>query len=148
MTPQRVVERSAAVARAAPPLAESLPSIAHPQIRNRGTVGGSIAHADPAAELPAVMLALEARFRAQSATGERSIPVAEFFKGMLETALAPGELLVEIAVPALPARTGTAFLEMARRHGDYALVGVAAVVTLARKGRCPTARLDCAAVGE
>src|SRR5439155_80439 len=141
MARQRAVERSDVVARAAPLVAEAMPSIAHPQIRNRGTVGGSVAHADPAAELPAVMLALEARFRAQSSTGERSIPVAEFFKGMLETALAPGELLVEIAVPALPARTGTAFLEMARRHGDYALVGVAAVVTLDTKERCHTARI-------
>jgi len=148
MARQRAVERSDVVARAAPLVAEAMPSIAHPQIRNRGTVGGSIAHADPAAELPAVMLALEARFRAQSATGERSIPVAEFFKGMLETALAPGELLVEIAVPALPARTGTAFLEMARRHGDYALVGVAAVVTLETKGRCHTARIACFSVGD
>src|SRR5438128_7002931 len=148
MTRQRVVERSEVVARAAPLVAEAMPSIAHPQIRNRGTVGGSIAHADPAAELPAVMLALEARFRAQSSTGERSIPVAEFFKGMLETALAPGELLVEIAVPALPARTGTAFLEMARRHRDYALVGVAAVVTLETKGRCHTARIACFSVGD
>src|SRR6266576_1890591 len=95
MARQRVVERSDVGARAAPLLAEALPSIAHPQIRNRGTVGGSIAHADPSAELPAVMLALEARFRAQGSTGERSIPAAEFFKGMLETALAPGVLLSE-----------------------------------------------------
>src|SRR2546422_680397 len=107
MTRQRVVERSDVVARAAPLLAEALPSIAHPQIRNRGTVGGSIAHADPSAELPAVMLALEARFRAQGSTGERSIPAAEFFKGMLETALAPGELLIEIALPPLPDRKST-----------------------------------------
>jgi len=148
MARQRAVERSDVVARAAPLVAEAMPSIAHPQIRNRGTLGGSLAHADPAAELPAVMLALEARFRAQSSTGERSIPVAEFFKGMLETALAPGELLVEIAVPALPARTGTAFLEMARRHGDYALVGVAAVVTLDTKERCHTARIAGFSVGD
>jgi len=148
MARQRAVERSDVVARAAPLVAEAMPSIAHPQIRNRGTVGGSIAHADPAAELPAVMLALEARFRARSSTGERSIRVAEFFKGMLETALAPGELLVEIAVPALPARTGTAFLEMARRHGDYALVGVAAVVTLDTKERCHTARIAGFSVGD
>src|SRR3989475_10636527 len=126
MTRQRVVERSDVVARAAPLLAEALPSIAHPQIRNRGTVGGSIAHADPSAELPAVMLALEARFQARSATGERSIPAGEFFKGMLETALEPGELLVEIAVPPLPGRSGTAFVGMARRHGHYALGGVPA----------------------
>src|SRR5207247_4761530 len=148
MTRQRVVERSDVVARAAPLLAEALPSIAHHQIRNRGTLGGSIAHADPSAELPAVMLALEARFRARSSTGERSIPAAEFFKGMLETALAPGELLVEIAVPPLPGRSGTAFVEMARRHGDYALVGVAAVVTLDSRGRCKAARLTLLSVGD
>jgi len=148
MTRQRVVERSEVVARAAPLLAEALPSIAHPQIRNRGTVGGSIAHADPSAELPAVMLALEARFRAQGSTGERSIPAAEFFKGMLETALEPGELLVEIAVPPLPASTGTAFLEVARRHGDYAMVGVAVIVTLDPRGRCKQARISLLSVGD
>jgi carbon-monoxide dehydrogenase medium subunit len=148
MTRQRAVERSDDVARAAPLLAEAMPSIAHPQIRNRGTMGGSIAHADPSAELPAVMLALDARFRAKSATAERSIPAGEFFKGMLETALAPGELLVEIAVPQLPARSGTAFLEMARRHGDYALVGVAVVVTLDPRGRCKEAKLSLLSVGD
>ena len=148
MTRQRTVEQSEVVARAAPLLAEAMPSIAHPQIRNRGTVGGSIAHADPSAELPAVMLALDARFRTKSATGERSIPAGEFFKGMLETALEPGELLVEIALPPLPARSGTAFLEMARRQGDYALVGVAAVVTLDSRGRCKTARLSLLSVGD
>src|SRR5437016_11808936 len=148
MTRERTVGRSEVVGRAAPLLAEAMPSIAHAQIRNRGTVGGSIAHADPSAELPAVMLALEARFRAQSATGERSIPAGEFFKGMLETALEPGELLVEITVPPLPIRSGTAFVEMARRHGDYALVGVAAVVTLDSRGRCKAARLTLLSVGD
>jgi carbon-monoxide dehydrogenase medium subunit len=148
MTRQRAVERSDVVARAAPLLAEAMPSIAHPQIRNRGTMGGSIAHADPSAELPAVMLALDARFRAKSAVGERSIPAGEFFKGMLETALEPGELLVEIALPPLPARSGTAFLEMARRHGDYALVGVAGLVTLDPGGRCKAARLSLLSVGD
>ena len=148
MTRQRAVEHSAAVARAAPLLAEAMPWIAHPQIRNRGTVGGSVAHADPSAELPAVLLALEARFRARSAAGERSIPAGEFFKGMLETALGPDELLVEIALPPLPERSGTAFLEMARRHGDYALVGVAAVVTLDARGRCKGARITLLSVGD
>ena len=148
MTRQRAVERSEVVARAAPLLAEAMPSIAHPQIRNRGTVGGSIAHADPSAELPAVMLALEARFRTRSATGERSVPASEFFKGLLETALQPGELLVEIAVPPLLPRSGTAFLELARRHGDYALVGVAAVVTLDARGRCTAARITFLSVGD
>src|SRR2546425_551367 len=105
-------------------------------------------HAGPSAELPEVMLALEARFRAQGSTGERSIPAAEFFKGMLETALAPGELLIEIALPPLPSRSGTAFLEVARRHGDYALVGVAGVVTLDPRGRCQSARIACLSVGD
>jgi len=148
MTRQRTVERSELVARAAPLLAEAMPSIAHPQIRNRGTVGGSVAHADPSAELPAVMLALDARFQARSATGERSIAAAGFFTGMLETALAPEELLVEITLAPLPARSGTAFLEMARRHGDYALVGVAVAVTLDEAGRCGAARIALLSVGD
>jgi aerobic carbon-monoxide dehydrogenase medium subunit len=148
MTRQRAVERSDLVARAAPLLTEAMPAIAHPQIRNRGTVGGSIAHADPSAELPAVALALDARFRARSATGERTIVVADFFKGMLETALEPGELLVEIALPPLRPRTGTAFLEVARRHGDYALVGVAALVTLDATGRCQAACIALLSVGD
>jgi aerobic carbon-monoxide dehydrogenase medium subunit len=148
MTRQRAVERSDVIARAAPLLAEAMPVIAHPQIRNRGTVGGSIAHADPSAELPAVALALDARFRARSATGERTIVAADFFKGMLETALEPGELLVEIALPPLRPRTGTAFLEVARRHGDYALVGVAVVVTLDATGRCQAARIALLSVGD
>ena len=148
MTRQRTVERSDVIARAAPLLAEAMPSIAHPQIRNRGTVGGSIAHADPSAELPAVALALEARFRAKGAAGERSIAAGDFFKGMLETALEPGELLVEIAIPPASPRSGTAFLEMARRHGDYALAGVAAVVTLDAKGWCNTARIAFLSVGD
>ncbi len=148
MTRQRTVERSDVIAGTAPLLAEAMPSIAHPQIRNRGTVGGSIAHADPSAELPAVALALEARFRAKRAARERWIAAGDFFKGLLETALEPGELLVEIALPPLPARSGTAFLEMARRHGDYALAGVAAVVTLDARGRCTVARVAFLSVGD
>jgi len=148
MTRQRAVERSDAVRRAAPLLAEAMPFIAHPQIRNRGTVGGSLAHADPAAELPAVMLALEARFRARGVKGERWIPAAEFFRGILETALGPDELLMEVAVPESPARTGHAFEELARRHGDYALVGVAARVTLDRRERCHAARITLFSVGD
>ncbi|HET7295836.1 MAG TPA: xanthine dehydrogenase family protein subunit M [Gemmatimonadales bacterium] len=148
MTRQRAVERSEVVAGAAPLLAEAMPSIAHPQIRNRGTVGGSIAHADPSAELPAVMVALEGRFRVRSAGRERTIAATEFFKGMLDTALDPGELLVEIAVPRLPPGSGTAFLEVARRHGDYALVGVAAAVTLDGRGACRAARIALLSVGD
>ena len=148
MTRQRTVERSEEARRVAPLVSEAMPFVAHPQIRNRGTVGGSIAHADPAAELPAVMLALEARFRARSRAGERSIPAGEFFKGALETALGPDELLVEIALSRRPPRSGHAFMEVARRHGDYALVGVAAVVTLDPGGRCGAARIALISVGD
>ena len=148
MTRQRAVEQSDVVARGAPLLAEAMPAIAHPQIRNRGTIGGSLAHADPSAELPAVMLALDAAFRARSVTGERTIPASEFFKGMLETALAPDELLVEIGLRPMPDRSGTAFLEVARRHGDYALVGIAVVVTLDGQGRCKAARIALLSVGD
>ncbi len=148
MTRQRAVERSDAVRSVAPLLAEAMPFIAHPQIRNRGTVGGSLAHADPAAELPAVMLALEARFRARGPQGERWIPAGEFFTGILETALGPDELLLEVVVPKSPARTGYAFAELARRRGDYALVGVAARVTLDRRGRCQAARITLFSVGD
>jgi carbon-monoxide dehydrogenase medium subunit len=108
--------------------------VAHPQIRNRGTLGGNLAHADPASELPAVMLALGARFRARSARGERWIEAADFFRGPLTTALGPEELLVEIALPALPSRTGTCFVEVARRRGDYALPA-SPPVTLATTAR-------------
>ncbi len=148
MTRQRAVERSDAVRRAAPLVAEALPFVAHAQIRNRGTVGGSLAHADPAAELPAVMLALDARFLARSRERERAIPAGEFFRGILETALGPDELLVEVAVPRAPARSGHAFIEVARRHGDYALVGVAALVALDRRGRCEVARIALVSVGD
>ncbi len=148
MTRQRAVERSALAAQAAPLLLEALPHVAHPQIRNRGTVGGSLAHADPSAELPAVMVALDARFRCRSRRGERWIPAAEFFLGLFATALEPGELLVEIEVPRAVPRTGWAFEEAARRHGDYALAGVAVVVALAGDGTCRSARAVLFGVGE
>jgi carbon-monoxide dehydrogenase medium subunit len=141
MTRQRAVERSAEVARAAPLLAEALGHVAHPQIRNRGTLGGSIAHADPASELPAVMLVLQARFRVAGVSGERWIPAAEFFFGPFMAALDPGELLVEIEVPAREHGEGWAFEEVARRSGDYALVGVAAQVRVDADGVCQRASL-------
>lgn len=148
MTRQRRLERDATVRERAPLLAETLPWVAHPQIRNRGTLGGSLAHADPAAELPAVALALDARFRLQKAGGERWVEVRDFFTGLFATALEPDEMLTEVALPAPPPRTGWAFLEIARRHGDYAQVGVAARVSLAEDGRCREARLVFLSVGE
>lgn len=141
LTRQRKLERDPLVARHAPLLRETMPFVAHPQIRNRGTLGGSLAHADPAAELPVIAVALGARLRAQSARGDRWIAVEDFFKGLFTTDLAADEMLVEVALPALPPRTGTAFMEFARRRGDYALMGVAAVVTLDGDGVCQQARL-------
>ncbi len=149
MTRQAVVERDALVAERAPLLRETMPHIAHPQIRNRGTFGGSIAHADPAGELPTVALVLDATLCARSRDGgERTIAVGDFFFGLLTTALEPGEVLTEVILPAPTPRTGWAFDEMARRHGDYALVGVAAAVTLAGDGRCTDARIGLLSVGE
>lgn len=142
------LERDPHVAERAPLLAAALPHVAHPQIRNRGTLGGSLAHADPAAELPAVALALDARLRLARRGGERWVAARDFFRGLFATALEPGELLVEVALPPPPPRSGFAFLEVARRHGDYALAGVAAAVTLDERGACRRARLVLLAVGD
>ena len=130
MTRQRTVERSEFVAAAVPLLAEALPWVGHTAIRNRGTIGGSLAHADPAAELPAVAVCLDARLTLRGPAGERTLAAREFFRGYLTTALAPTELLAEVWFPSALPGTGAAWIEFARRHGDYALVGVAAVVTL------------------
>lgn len=148
MTRQRRLERDPLIKEAAPLLAETVPWIAHPQIRNRGTIGGSLAHADPAAELPAVMVALRARFRLVKAGGERWVPATDFFAGLFTTALEPDEVLAEIDLPPFPERTGWSFLEIARRHGDYAQVGLAAQVTLEEDGRCREARLVFLSVGD
>jgi carbon-monoxide dehydrogenase medium subunit len=148
MTRESQVEHSPLVAERAPLLHETMPHIAHPQIRNRGTVGGTLAHADPAAELPAVSVALNGRFRLRNQAGEHWVAADEFFIGFFTTALEPDELLVEIALPPMPARSGWSFLEIARRHGDYALVGVAAVVTLDDRDRCHQARLVFLSVGD
>jgi CO/xanthine dehydrogenase FAD-binding subunit len=148
MTRLRACERSAAVARGAPLLVETLPFIAHPQIRNRGTVGGSIAHADPAAEIPAVMLALDARFHLRGPGGARVVSAGEFFTGLFGTALEPDELLTDVEIPAPAPGSGWAFGEVSRRHGDYALAGVAAVVTLDAAGRCSGARVALLSVGD
>jgi carbon-monoxide dehydrogenase medium subunit len=148
MTRQRAVERSELVRERSPLLHEAMPSIAHPQIRNRGTVGGSLAHADPAAELPAIALALDAELVLASAALTRTVAARDFYTGLFATALEPGELLAEIRLPALAPRTGTAFEEVSRRHGDYALVGAAAVVTLDESGRVAAASLSYLSVGD
>lgn len=141
MTRQRAAERSTEVAERAPMLAAALTHVAHPQIRTRGTVGGSVAHADPAAELPAVMLALDARFRLRREADERTVAAGDFFTGLFSTALQVDELLIDIEIPAPAARSGWAFEEVARRHGDFALVAVAARVVLDSAGAVSDARL-------
>lgn len=142
------VEKSDLIAQAAPLIHETMPLIAHPQIRNRGTFGGSIAHADPASELPAALLALGGRVQARSARGARWIEADEFFLGLFTTALQPDEMLAEVRFPALPARAGFAAREVSRRHGDYALVGVMALVGLDAGGACNLARLTYFSVGD
>ena len=141
MTRERTLEFDPRVGEWAPLLREAMPHVAHPQIRNRGTLGGSLAHADPAAELPVIMLALDARLKVQNTDGTRWVEAQNFFSGMFTTALAPDEALVEIELPACAPRTGWSFLEMAPRAGDYALMGVAALVTLDHDGSCTGAKL-------
>jgi carbon-monoxide dehydrogenase medium subunit len=148
MTRQRQVERDSLVAERAPMIHAAQPKVAYPQIRNRGTFGGSIAHADPSAELVAASVALGAKFRLCSRRGERWVPADQFFVGLFTTVLEPDELLVEVALPPLPPRSGWSFLEVARRHHDFALVGAAAVAGLDGRGRCEQARLIFFSVGD
>jgi carbon-monoxide dehydrogenase medium subunit len=148
MTRERQLEFSPLIAKHVPLLAEAVPFIAHPQIRNRGTIGGSIVHADPAAELPVLMLALGARLKARNISNERWIDAQDFFAGMFTTALTPDEILVEIELPFMPSHTGWSFMEVAPRAGDYALMGVAALVTLDDTGKCRGAKLVYLNAGE
>jgi CO/xanthine dehydrogenase FAD-binding subunit len=148
MTRESHVEHDPLIAERVPLVHETMPHIAHEQIRNRGTFGGCMAHADPAAELPAVSVALKARFRVRGQMGERWVPADEFFIGFFTTALQPDELLVEVSLPPMPSRSGWSFQEVARRHGDYALVGVATLVILDDQDRCEQARLVFLSVGD
>ena len=140
-------ERSSAVAQFAPLLARAIPHIAHPAIRNRGTIGGSIALADPAAELPACLLALGAEIEMTGRAGQRSVAADDFFKGLFETALGTNDVLTAIRVPVPRSGARFGFAELARRHGDYALVGLAAAAT-ADGGRLGAVRLAFFGVGD
>jgi CO/xanthine dehydrogenase FAD-binding subunit len=140
LTRQHALERSSAIRGQLPIVAEACHLIGHLPIRHRGTVGGSLAHADPASELPAVMVALEAELTLSRKGSRRTVPADQFFIGIFSTALEPEELLTDIRVPGLPPRTGGAFVEIARRAGDFALVGVAALVAQRRRS-CLRARL-------
>ena len=126
LTTYAQVMASAEVARAAPLLGEVIPWIGHPAIRNRGTIGGSLSHADPAAEMPACMLALEAQVEIAAKGGRRKVAAANFFRGLFETDLKPGEMLTAIEVPAIRAHYRSNFSEFARRRGDFAMSGLAA----------------------
>jgi aerobic carbon-monoxide dehydrogenase medium subunit len=148
MTRQRTVERSGLIAERAPLIVETMPHIAHPAIRNRGTIGGSLAHADPAAELPALVVALSATIALTGKSGVRTVEASDFFVGLFSTAIEPGELLTQVRIPPAPSRSGFAFEEMSRRHGDFALVGVAVAVNLDDGGRCEGARIALLSVGD
>lgn len=144
MVRQATAERSPDVALAAPLLAEALGHVAHPPVRHSGTVVGSIAHGDPAAELPTVALALDAEMTAVGPRGERRIPAADCFQGPFTTALEPDEILTEVRFPPFPG--GQAFVEFARTHGNFAVVGVAALVAVA-DGRIARAAVAASGVG-
>ena len=133
LTTHADIERSADIAKHLPLLAEAVRHIAHPAIRNRGTLGGSIALADPAAEYPACLVALDATVVLQSKAGERLVKAEDFFKGLFEVDLGTGELVTAVEIPALLKDERSVFLELARRQGDYAIVGLAGVTSASRK---------------
>jgi aerobic carbon-monoxide dehydrogenase medium subunit len=141
------IESSQLVQTAAPALAEAAGRIGDVQVRNVGTIGGSLAHADPAADYPAAMLALDGQIIAESRRGRRTIPAAEFFTGIFTTTLAPDEVLVEVRVPATSGRMGQAYLKFAHPASGFAVVGVAAVITRDGGGRCTRARIGITGVG-
>ena len=139
--------KSSEIAVHAPLLADAITHVAHPAIRNRGTIGGSLAHADPASELPACMVALAATIIVRDPSGERRIAAKEFFTGIYQTALSPQELLVAVELPVAPKQSSHFFHEFARRHGDYAIVGLAAQAVI-NDGRFADLRLGFFAVGD
>jgi aerobic carbon-monoxide dehydrogenase medium subunit len=145
---ERAAERSAVVRTRVPLLAEALPFIGHAAIRVRGTIGGSVAHADASAEIPCVVAALDGEVLVRSARGDRTIAAPDFFQGHFTTALADDECLVAIRIPAMDAAAGFAFHEIARRHGDFALVGVACVLALGAGGRIADSRIALMGVGD
>jgi aerobic carbon-monoxide dehydrogenase medium subunit len=147
LTREYMAEESGTVAQTVPLLAAALPLIGHEAIRSRGTLGGSLAHADPAGELPAVARALDAEFVVRSESGERVIPAAEWFEGYLTTSRRPDEILVEVRFPVAEPGTGAAFQEVARRHGDFAMVGLATSLTLTG-GTISDARLAFSGVAD
>jgi carbon-monoxide dehydrogenase medium subunit len=147
-TRQRTLEYTQDLAAICPLLAEAIPHIGHRQTRNRGTIGGSLAHADPAAELPTVAMALDGVITAASVRGQREIAMRDFVLGFMTTALAPDELLHSVRLPRWPAGHGACFVEFARRHGDFAIVSAAALVLLDAAGAVSRVSLTVAGIGE
>jgi xanthine dehydrogenase iron-sulfur cluster and FAD-binding subunit A len=147
MVRQRDVEQSSAIAERLPILREAIAQVGHPAIRNRGTVGGSLVHADPSAELPLLAVALDATFQLQSARGKRFAAASDFYRGYLATDIAADELLVEITFPLPPSGNGWCFTEIARRHGDFAVVAAAVLLGLDREGRAAFARVAVGGAG-
>jgi aerobic carbon-monoxide dehydrogenase medium subunit len=146
MTRQRAIEFSPVVRTKLPLLTEATTLVGHLPIRTRGTIGGSLAHADPAAEDPAVLTALEGVVIARGPRGERTLAPSELFRSYLTTSLGPDEILVEVRLPAMPGGAGFAFEEFSRRHGDFALTGIAAML-VGHGQRCTVARLATAGAG-
>ncbi|MEZ5171311.1 MAG: xanthine dehydrogenase family protein subunit M [Acidimicrobiia bacterium] len=141
MTTKRSVERSSLVSSRQPLLHAATLMVGHPQIRNRGTIGGSMAHADPAAEYPAVAVASDARMRVLGPQGERTIQAEDFFVTYLTTALEPAEILIEVSFPMVAEGTGWAFTELSRRHGDFAMAGTAITLSVDAAGSCADVRI-------
>jgi carbon-monoxide dehydrogenase medium subunit len=133
MTRHVTLERSSDIAKHAPLIALAMPHIAHPAIRNRGTIGGSLAYADPAAELPACLVALDGEIDIAGPQGKRTVRAEDFFKSLFETALGTGDVLTAVRIPAATAEMRVGFAELARRHGDYAMVGLAAAAKVGGK---------------
>ena len=147
MTTYSELAASDAVAANAAVLGEAAASVADPQVRNMGTIGGSLAHADPAGDLPAVAVALNAQLVARSGNGERTIAADDFFIDLFTTALEPDEILTEVRVPSLGSNTGAAYAKMANKASHYAIVGVAAVVSVDAGGHCTSARIGVTGAG-
>ena len=148
LTRQRQIERSGEITSAFPVVGAAIPHIGHFQIRNRGTIGGSLAHADPAAEIPAICTALDAEFTVASSSGEQTVAACDFAVGPLMTALEPEQLLTQVRLPLLDGNWCWGFREVSRRHGDFALVGAIALLRLGDGGVCQEARITMFAVGD
>ncbi len=146
-TRQRALDRSLDVKRKCPLLAEAVKWIGHPEIRNRGTVGGSLVHADPTAELALVAILLDSQVKIQGNGKSRTVGAADFFQGIMATSIAEDEILTEVSYPVAPARSGYGFRELCIRHGDFAVVAAAVQLTVGGNGRCTEARVAVAGAG-